>query len=204
MSNQGTQEWLAERLGFATASCFADILALTAKGAPTKAREDYMMKLVTERLYQRATESASSHAMQWGKEAEPLARAAYEVKTGLIVIESNFVKHPTIPYVGCSPDGLIGVDGGYESKCPANSAIHMATWRDGMPKAHTAQVQGCMWVTGRQWWDFISYDPRATPEFRLYTQRIERDDEYIAHLEAEVVKFLAEVEAQIESLKKAA
>lgn len=204
MSNQGSQEWLDERLGFATASCFADILAVSKSGAPLKGREDYLMKLVTERLYQRATESATSQAMQWGKEAEPLARAAYEARTGLIVIESNFVKHPTIPFVGCSPDGLIDADGGYESKCPANSAIHMATWRDGMPKAHTAQVQGCMWVTGRKWWDFISYDPRATPEFRLYVQRIERDEKFIAHLEAEIVKFLGEVEAQIQSLKKAA
>lgn len=204
MSNQGTADWLLERLGHASASRFADILALSVKGAPLKAREDYMMQLVTERLYGRPTESASSQAMQWGKESEPLARAAYEVETGVIVTESNFVKHPTIPFVGCSPDGLIGKEGGYESKCPANSASHMATWRDGMPKAHAAQVQGCMWVTGRQWWDFISYDPRATPEFRLYIQRIERDEKYIAHLEAEVVKFLAEVEAQIQSLKKAA
>jgi len=204
MSNQGTQEWLNERLGFATASCFADILAVSVKGVPLKAREDYLMRLTTERIYGRATESASSQAMQWGKEAEPLARAAYEVETANIVIESDFVKHPTIAYVGCSPDGLIGAKGGYESKCPANSAIHMATWRDGMPKAHIAQVQGCMWVTGRDWWDFVSYDPRATPDFRLYVQRIERDVKFIENLEAEVTKFLAEVDAQIKSLKKAA
>lgn len=197
MSNQGSAEWLLERLGHASASRFADILAMSAKGLPLKAREDYLMQLVTERLYQRPTESASSQAMQWGKESEPLARAAYEVETGVIVLESDFIKHPTIAYVGCSPDGLIGDKGGYESKCPANSAIHMATWRDGMPKAHTAQVQGCMWVTGREWWDFVSYDPRATQAFRLYVERIARDDKYIATLETEVVKFLAEVEAQI-------
>jgi hypothetical protein len=204
MSNQGTADWLLERLGHASASRFADILAVSTKGVPLKGREDYLMQLVTERLYGRPTESASSQAMQWGRESEPLARAAYEVETGVIVTESDFVKHPTIPYVGCSPDGLIGEDGGYESKCPANSSIHMATWRDGMPKAHTAQVQGCMWVTGRQWWDFISYDPRATPEFRLYIQRIKRDERYITNLEAEVLKFICEVEAQIQSLKKAA
>ncbi|NHZ94627.1 lambda exonuclease family protein [Massilia sp. CCM 8734] len=197
MSNQGTAEWLLERLGHASASRFADILAVSAKGVPLKSREDYLMQLVTERLYKRPTESASSQAMQWGKESEPLARTAYEVETGVIVIESDFVKHPTIPFVGCSPDGLIGTKGGYESKCPANSAVHMATWRDGMPKAHVAQVQGCMWVVGREWWDFVSYDPRATPDFRLYIERIARNEKYIATLEAEVIKFLADVEAQI-------
>lgn len=204
MSNQGSQEWLDERLGHVTASCFADILAVSAKGLPLKSREDYLMRLVTERIYGRATESASSQAMQWGKDAEPLARAAYEIETGSIVTESDFVKHPTISFVGCSPDGLIDSDGGYESKCPANSSIHMLTWRDGMPRAHTAQVQGCMWVTGRKWWDFISYDPRATAQYRLYVQRIARDETYIENLEKEVVKFLAEVDAEIQSFNKKA
>lgn len=204
MSNQGSAEWLLERLGHASASRFADILAVSAKGLPLKAREDYVMQLVTERLYGRPTESASSQAMQWGRESEPLARAAYEIETGVIVTESDFVKHPTIQFVGASPDGLIGEEGGYESKCPATSRIHVATLRDGMPKEHIAQVQGCMWVTGRKWWDFISYDPRATPEFRLYVERIQRDEAYIAKLETEVVKFLAEVQAQIDSFTKKA
>lgn len=204
MSNQGTQEWLLDRLGHASASRFGDILAVSAKGLPLKARADYLMQLVTERLYNRPTESASSQAMQWGRESEPLARAAYEVETGVIVTESDFIKHPTIPFLGCSPDGLIGEDGGYESKCPATSRIHVATWRDGMPMEHMPQVQGCMFVTGRKWWDFISYDPRATEQMRLYIQRIDRDDLYIEHLEKEIIKFLAEVEAEVTALKVAA
>lgn len=204
MSNQGSQEWLNERLGHASASRFSDILALSAKGLPLKAREDYMMQLVTERLYNRPTDSASSQSMQWGRDSEPLARAAYEIQTGVIVTESDFIRHPSIPFVGCSPDGLIDADGGYESKCPATSRIHVTTWRDGMPKEHTAQVQGCMWVTGRQWWDFISYDLRATEPLQLYIQRIERDQAYIDNLEKEVVKFLSEAEAQIELLTQKA
>jgi putative phage-type endonuclease len=202
MSNQGSQEWLNDRLGHASASRFADILAVNAKGVPLKSREDYMMQLVTERLYNRATDSASSQAMQWGKDSEPLARAAYEVETGSIVTESDFVKHPSIKFVGCSPDGLIGTDGGYESKCPSTSRIHVQTWRDGMPKEHTAQVQGCMWVTGRKWWDFISYDPRACEAMRIYIERIERDEAYIKNLESEVIKFLGEVQTQIGLLTK--
>ena len=201
MSNQGSSDWHNDRLGHATASRFADILAIGAKGQPLKGRDDYLLQLMTERINDRPTDSASSQAMQWGKEAEPLARNAYEVKTGNIVIESDFMRHPSIPFVGCSPDGLIDDDGGFESKCPANSSIHLATWRDGMPKAHTAQVQGCLWICNRQYWDFVSFDPRAKPEFQLYIQRIERDQAYIDMLEKEVVKFLAEVEAQIQSFK---
>lgn len=202
-SNQGTQDWHVDRLGHVTASRFQDILP-GKKGGYLQERDKYMLQLATERIYQRPTESASSQSMQWGKDAEPFARAAYEIATGSIVLESDFVKHPTIPFCGCSPDGLIDDDGGYESKCPANSAIHIATWRDGMPEAHKAQVQGCMLVTGRKYWDFISYDPRATPEFRLYIQRIERDEEYIAMLEREIIKFLADVEDQVTNLLKKA
>lgn len=204
MSNQGSPEWLNARLGHASASRFGDILAVSKTGIPLKAREDYMMQLVTERLYGRPTDSASSQAMQWGKDSEPLARAAYEIETGVIVTESDFVKHPTIPFVGCSPDGLIGPYGGYESKCPATSRIHVMTWRDGMPKEHIAQVQGCMFVTGRAWWSFVSYDPRASEPYRLYVERIERDDKYIAALECAVVAFLADVEAQLDLLTKKA
>jgi predicted phage-related endonuclease len=178
MSNQGTNEWLTDRLGHATASRFGDILAVGAKGQPLKAREDYMMQLVTERLYNRPTDSASSQSMQWGRDSEPLARAAYEIETGTIVKESDFIKHPTIDFVGCSPDGLIDDDGGYESKCPANSRVHVLTWRDGMPAEHKAQVQGCMWNTDRSWWDWVSYDPRMPESHRMFRIRIQRIRNY--------------------------
>lgn len=201
-SNQGSQAWLDDRAGHVTASRFADVLDVGANGKPKKAREDYLMRLVVERITGQASESASSAAMAWGRDAEPFARTEYEAQTGRIVTESGFLRHPSIKWIGASPDGLIGADGGYESKCPHNSAVHLRTLRDGMPLEHTAQVQGCMLVSGRVYWDFISYDPRMPPELRLYVQRIERDEVYIKALENKLLDFLAEVQVEVNSFLK--
>ena len=67
--------------------------------------------------------------------------------------------------------------------------MHLATIRDGMPEEHKPQVQGCMWVTGRNRWHFVSFDPRMPEHLRLYRQVIERDEEYIKNMEVEIVKF---------------
>lgn len=206
MSNelQRTDQWHADRCGNVTASRFCDVIAIGKTGKPLKAREDYLMRIVTERLTGQPSESVDSFAMAWGRDAEPFARAAFEAETGLIVNESPFVLHPSIEHVGCSPDGLIGATDGYESKCPKNSAVHLGTIRDGMPEEHKAQVQGCMWVTGRKRWHFVSFDPRMPEHLRLYHQVIERDEKFIEFLEAEILKFLGEVEVQLQLFKKAA
>lgn len=200
-SNQGSADWLRDRAGCATASCFADILAVSKRdGKPLKAREDYLMKLVVERITGEPTESASSFAMAWGTEAEPFARAEYELVTGNIVTEVGFVKHPKHMWVGASSDGLIGKVGGIEIKCPHNSGVHLQTWADGMPEHHMAQVMGQMWILGLEWTDFCSYDPRMQTggeHLKLYRQRIERDQKYIDSLEDQVLQFLAEVQVKV-------
>lgn len=210
-SDQGSTDWLRERAGHATASCFADILAVSKRdGKPLKARDDYLMRLVVERITGEPTESVSSFATQWGTDAEPYARAEYALHTGNIVKEAGFVKHPDHAWIGASSDGLVGSNGGIEIKCPHNSAIHLATWRDGMPEQHMAQVQGQMWVLGLEWIDFCSYDPRmqnGADHLKLYRQRIPRDAIYIKELERQVLSFLAEVQDEINqflSMKEAA
>lgn len=201
---QRTEDWHADRCGHVTASKFGDVIALGRTGKPLKARDDYLMRIVTERITGQQDEGPDSFSLRWGKDAEPFARAAFEAETGLIVTESAFVRHPSIEFVGCSPDGLIGKDAGYESKCPKNSAVHLATIRNGMPEEHKAQVQGCMWVTGRGAWHFVSFDPRMPEHLRLYRELVPRDDKFIEHLEAEIIKFLAEVEAEVQFYRKAA
>lgn len=201
---QRTDEWFADRCGHVTASRFCDVIAVGKTGKPLKAREDYLMRIVIERLTEQPAESVDSYAMAWGRDAEPFARAAFEAETGLIVVESPFIKHSSIPFVGCSPDGLIGKDAGYESKCPKNSAVHLATIRDGMPEEHKAQVQGCMWVTGRDRWHFVSFDPRMPEHLRLYHQIIERDEDFIKHLEKEVCNFLEDVNQQLDNFSRKA
>lgn len=198
---QGSEEWFAARLGRATASRFADLLATTKTGV-SASRANYRAQLVCERMTGKAEESFESAAMKWGTENEPFARMAYEAETGLIVEETGFIQHPEL-MAGASPDGLVGADGGFECKCP-NTATHIETLLKGMPAKHDPQVQGCMWLTGRKWWDFVSYDPRMPEKLQLYIQRIPRDEEYIAKLAAEVSVFLSEVDQLVADLEKKA
>lgn len=199
---QGESEWKYARVGHVTASRFGDVIALGAKGQPLKARADYLLELAIERLTGEPKEGPTTYAMRWGTDCEQFARTAYEVQTGACAREVGFIKHPRIEWVGASPDGLVGEDGGQEIKCPENSAIHLQTVLNGIPEHHIAQVQGCMWVTGRQWWDFCSYDPRMPEAMRLYVQRIPRDEAYIAALEQKTVAFLSELDALLDQIAK--
>lgn len=198
---QGTAEWLQQRAGYATASKFADILSVSKRdGKPLKARDDYLMQLVVERITGEPIVGASSFATAWGHDAEPYARAQYESDTGFMVREVGFVKHKDMAWVGASSDGLVGDSGGIEIKSPFNSAIHLATWQGGMPDHHMPQVQGQMWVLGLDWIDFCSYDPRMQnggEHLKLYRQRIPRNQNYIGRLERDVLSFLSEVEAKV-------
>lgn len=202
--NQGTPEWLAARAGHCTASRFCDVLARLKSGGEAEARRKYRWQLVTERLTGQPCESYQNAAMQWGADHEPFARAAYETARELMVDEVGFLRHPEIEWVGGSPDGLVGQEGGIEIKCPHNSVVHVETVSGGMPSEHRAQIQGLLWITGRQWWDFISFDPRMPEKLQLYVERIARDDEYIQKLTAEVGKFMEEVAKQHEWLIRTA
>ena len=200
-AEQQTAAWLYERVGYCTASRFKDVMAKLKSGNPGEKRQTYLMEVVVERLTGQPLDHFDSAAMQWGTEQEQRSRMDYEAQTGAMVEEVGFIKHPTLLMVGGSPDGLIGEDGGWESKSPFNSANHLYTLLEGMPEEHTAQVQGLMWITGRKWWDFQSYDPRLPEPFCRYRQRVERDDKYIASLEEEVIVFTAEVAAMVKQLQ---
>lgn len=201
MSEQGSAEWLYERVGYCTASRFDDVMATKKDGKPTAQRKKYLMELVIERITGQPSDHWTSAAMLWGSEYEQQSRMEYEAATGAMLEQVGFIKHPTIKWVGASPDSLIDEDGGFESKSPFNTANQLYTVLDGMPEEHMAQVQGGMWVTGRKWWEFQSFDPRLRdPRLRRYVERIPRDEEYIVKLEAEVISFTAEVDAMVKRL----
>lgn len=200
MIEQGSQEWFESRLGKVTASKVADIVAKTKSGYSTS-RANYMAQLVVERLTGVKSETFTNSAMEWGTATEPLARAAYELKKGIMVDETGLIDHPTIAMSGASPDGLVGDDGLIEIKCP-NTATHIDTMLSGeADKRYVCQMQWQLAVTGRQWNDFVSFDPRMPDNLQLFIKRVERDDELIKELEAEVVKFIAEVDEKVEKLK---
>jgi putative phage-type endonuclease len=199
---QRDADWYAARLGKATASRFKDAIAALKSGAPAQAQRDYVTELVVERLTGQRVQKYVTAAMQWG-DHEPEARTAYERITGRIVEETGFVAHDTL-MAGCSPDGLVDWDGLIEIKCPYSSANHIETLLNGMPAEHIPQVQGQMWITGREWCDFVSYDPRMPEALQLHVQRIQRDEAFIADLERRVTSFLAEVGTQVEALRRLA
>lgn len=196
---QRTDEWFIERLGKVTASRVADVIAKTKSGYSTS-RANYMAELICERLTGRRGESFQSAAILWGVEQEANARAAYEAKTGELVVETGFTPHGTIPMTGASPDGLVQNDGLVELKCPL-SATHIETLLGGtVPGKYITQMQWQMACTGRQWCDFVSYDPRLPENMQLFIQRVPRDNVMIGTLETEVKMFLAELDAKIQSL----
>lgn len=199
MIQQGTPEWFAARLGRVTASRVADIIAKTKTGYSTS-RENYLVELALERLTGNRQEGFTSASMEWGTETEPLARAAYEAHTGEIVEEVGLILHPTIDDAGASPDGLVGSNGLLELKCP-NSTTHIQTLRTKKPAAkYITQMMWQMACTGRQWCDFVSFDPRMPEGLRFFVTRVDRDDKMIAELESEVSRFLVEVSEMVNEL----
>jgi len=197
---QGSQEWLLMRCGKVTASRVADIIAKTKSGY-SASRGNYLAELVCERLTGVPTDTFKSAAMEWGTAQEPHARAAYEAVGGVLVQEVGFVPHPSIPDAGASPDGLVGVDGLIEIKCPY-TATHIETMLSGkIPDRYITQMQWQMACTGSEWCDFVSYDPRMPQNMRLFLARAVRDDLAIRAMEAEVITFLQELSDKVAALK---
>lgn len=197
---QGSPEWLAARCGLVTASRVADVVAKTKSGWGAS-RQNYMAELIAERLTGQPAERFTNSAMQWGNDTEPQARAAYEFFTDAVVVEVGLVMHPTIAESAASPDGLVGDDGLLEVKCP-QTATHIDTLLAGkIPAKYDTQMQWQLACTGRQWCDFVSFDPRLPGDLSLFRQRVPRDDARIAELERDVREFLAELAEKIAKLQ---
>ena len=198
---QRTDEWFSARLGCVTASRTADVMAKTKSGY-SASRANYMAQLITERLTETPAEGFTSAAMQWGTDTEPQARMAYELMTGETVEETGFVLHPTIKFFGASPDGLVGSDGLIEIKCP-NTATHIDTLLKGkVPAKYITQMHVQMICTGREWCDFVSFDPRLPGDMSFWMQRVHRNDDLCKDIETEVIAFLGELSAKIENLRE--
>jgi putative phage-type endonuclease len=196
---QGSEEWMAARVGKVGASRIADIVAKTKSGY-SASRANYAADLIAERLTGKKADSYTNVAMQWGTDNEPAARAMYEFMHNALVTEVGIVLHPSIQNAQASPDGLVGDDGLVEIKCPL-TATHIATLRGGeIDGKYVKQMQWQMACTGRAWCDFCSFDPRMPAEMQLHVRRVNRDAVMIVELEREVRAFLAEIDATIAEL----
>lgn len=201
---QGTDEWYKMRAGKVTASRINDVMARIKTGEAA-ARKDYKAQIVAEILTGTPQENGFKSAeMQWGNDQEPFARAAYEIATGAMVDQVGLVLHPTIERGAASPDGLVGLDGLVEIKCP-KTATHLQYLVDGKVPAHyQPQMLWQMACTERQWCDFVSFDPRLPEHLQLFVQHFIRDQKRIDEIESEVRSFLAEVDAILAALPQAA
>jgi len=184
---QGSPEWLQARLGIPSASSYAKLVTTTGKASAQATA--YINQLVAERITGEPTFFQVTDPMQRGMDLEPQARTAYEMETGNLVSQVGFLMHDTLQ-AGASPDGMVGENGGLEIKCPS-AHTHVEYLRDGdLPIKYFQQVQGCLWISGRDWWDFMSYHPKMEP----LIVRVFRDEEFIKALECAVIEAVQMIE----------
>lgn len=224
---QGTPEWFEARKGIPTASEFSTVMAEGRQGllpaaimdamvkggctaeqvaaavkaarapgaSPSQARLKYMRTLAGEIIRGTPEEEGYSNAhMERGKVMEDEARDFYAFTRGVEPISVGFIREGN---AGCSPDSLIGETGGLEIKSAIASVQIERLEKQELPSEHKAQVQGSLWVTGREWWDFLSYAEGLPP----LVVHVERDEEYIAKLATAVEKFNSELADLVERVR---
>jgi len=184
---QGSDEWHNLRIGIPTASNFSTIMAKGKGKDPSKTRRKYMLQLIGERITGERAESYSNPHMERGNEMEALAREAYQNATFNDVQQVGFIR--TGP-VGYSPDGLVCDNGLVEikTKLPHLQIEVLLTGK--VPPEHLHQCQGGLWVSQREWIDFVSY----WPGLPIFIKRLHRDELFIAEIKAAVDEFLQEMD----------
>lgn len=194
---QGGEQWLVERAGKVTASCFHKILTATGAKTTGETRQKYLYQLAGERISGQPEETFKNEWMQRGNDLEPEARERFETDSGLFVAQVGMIYLDDRKVISASPDGLVGDESGLELKCPKLSTHIGYLDSKRLPPAYKQQVQGCMWIANRQRWDFMSYHPLVHP----FNITVERDDKYISTLRDAVEEFNAEVEALVERVR---
>jgi putative phage-type endonuclease len=194
---QRTEAWHSSRCGRVTASEISNVMMNKDRAG----YRNYMAQLVCERLTGAPTETYTSPAMQHGIDTEAEARAAYSARVGLLVEEVGFIKHPKLE-AGASPDGLVGTDGLCEIKCvqPATALDILESKK--VPTEHRLQMMWQMAVTGRDWCDYVVYQPKLPERLRLNIIRVHRDQPAIIEMTQKVGEFLQEVDRKVNTLKE--
>jgi putative phage-type endonuclease len=201
---QGSAEWFQVRCGRITASRIIDVMAVRKDKKEAAARIDYRFDLMAERLTGQVEDNFVSREMLWGKEVELEARSIYERETDTFAEQIGFAIHSSMDYSGASADSLIDINGGLEIKSP-KTTTHLE-WMIGgiVPEEYRPQIYWNMACYEREWWDFMSFDPRIKDErLRSFIRRLYWSENEICKIEAEVSRFNDEIETALESLHKA-
>lgn len=197
---QGSEAWHSMRLGKVTASRMSDVISKGRGNAPSKTSETYMIELITEIITGSAKPFFENDAMRWGTETEDQARAMYELNSGNEVEEVAFIEYNE--YIGVSPDGLIGDDGLLEIKCPTSTTQIKRALSDSYSEDYKAQIQMQLWVSDRDWCDFLSFDPRIDCDASYLLERVYRDEDYIVEMEVKTISFVENMLEQLNKLTK--
>ena len=192
---QGTDEWFECRMGLPTASMFSTVMAKGRGKSPSKTRETYLRKLAGEILTGEPMDSFTNAHMERGKVMEEEAVARYAFEADVEPQTVGFIRLGDI--AGCSPDRLIGTDGLNETKTKLPHLQIEVLLADKVPEEHMPQIQGQLWISGREWCDFISYWPKMP----MFLKRVYRDEAYIKTLEGEVARFNDELHSLVEKIK---
>ena len=198
---QGSDEWYATRSGLVTGSEFSSVLAQGKAGKPSVMRRRLINRLASERAGGVLDPSYKSGAMNRGNEMEAQARAAFEMSHGVAVETVGFVEAPGLK-AGYSPDGFIGEDATIEIKTRKGELQIEAleAIREGaspVPAEHVAQVQGGLWITGRDiCWLHIYW-----PGLPAVTTSVVRDEAYIVRLARQVEILNEEIDEIVERIK---
>ena len=196
-SIQGTEEWRIARLGIPTASSFGKILTPTGKKSTQS--KAYMNTLLAEWFTGKPKPNKTYGSMQNGNDTEDEAREVYEFITGNEVTEVGVVYKNADKLIGCSPDGLLtSKRKGAEFKCPDEHTHVGYLVDDCLPLIYIPQVQGSMYATGYDEWDFMSYHPKY-PQFLI---TVKRDEKYIITLDQALKIFNQEMIAKRNKLMR--
>ena len=174
---QNSDEWYELRAGIPTASGFSKIV--TSTGALSKSLDEYALQLATDKLVMEREDTYTSGFMEKGKELELEAVSAYQEHTFRPVKIVGFI---ICGNYGYSPDGLVSDDGLVEIKCPKQTTHARYLSNGVIPVKYIQQVQGGLFVSGRKWIDFISYNPTFVEGKKLFIKRVFRDEEFILKL----------------------
>ena len=202
---QRSEAWFELRKGKITSS---EVYKIMGKKDLTDTAKTYLLEKVCE-FYGGFTEPATGAALSWGTDQVPIAIEHYEKMTGVKVEKASFMLAGD--HYGGSPDGLVLPNGIIEVKCPYKSANHFkhgmidtaAKFKDATP-GYYYQCVSNMICADAKWCDFISFDPRVKDEYKMFTFRLELDEEE-AKLILERIKiaiaYMEELKIEIEAAR---
>jgi len=188
---QGSEEWFKVRLGKLTAS---NAQAIASNGAGL---DTLIFEKVAELMTGKMKESYTNIDIERGNELEKMARNSYELETGIIVKQVGFIE--LNEFVGCSPDGLIAEDGLQEIKCKNDSNFARFLYDRKIDTEHVWQMQMQLFVTGRQYVDYVLYNPNF-PKPIIIT-KVMRDEVSISKLNVGIMTGVAKIKSILEKIK---